>query len=118
MLQLETAFTSAWDAAAGDMTNPGAATDDLELADIEATDAWQQLQDSSGVASGSSQAVVEATQFALSRGVTALHYRNPLCTVWFWPWTSSQTTLVQGLESTGVYVLLNSLFLDSRSFFP
>ncbi|KAL3134029.1 hypothetical protein ABBQ32_008463 [Trebouxia sp. C0010 RCD-2024] len=67
--QLETAFTSAWDAAAGDMTNPGAATDDLELADIEATDAWQQLQDSSGVASGSSQAVVEATQFALSRGL-------------------------------------------------
>lgn len=106
VLQLKTAFTSAWDAAAGDMTNPGATTDDLELAEIEATDAWQQLQDSSGVAAGSSQAVVEATHFALSRGVTALHHVNPLCRG-----PGSQTSLVRCLESTGMFVFAESTFL-------
>lgn len=69
-LQLENAFMSSWERAAGDMTNPDASPDDLELAEVEAADAWLQLKDSTGVASGSSQAVKEATQFALSRGVS------------------------------------------------
>ena len=73
-LQLESAFKSAWDMAASEMTNPDASPDDLELAGIEPADAWQQLLDSTGVAAGSSQAVHEATRFALSRGVTALHH--------------------------------------------
>ena len=54
--------------AASEMTNPSATPDDLELAEVEAADAWQQLQDFSGVAAGSSQAVQEGTRFALSRG--------------------------------------------------
>ena len=57
------------------MTNPSASPDDLELAEIEPADVWQQLQDSSGVAAGCSQAVHEATQFALSRGVPAFHHK-------------------------------------------
>lgn len=68
MLQLEGAFKSAWDMAASEMTNPSASPEDLELAAIEPADAWQQLQDSGGVAAGSHQAVLEGTQFALSRG--------------------------------------------------
>ena len=78
-MQLESAFKSAWDMAASRMTNPSASPDDLELAEIEPADAWQQLQDSSGVAAGSSQAIHEATRFALSRGVPAFHQKLLPC---------------------------------------
>ena len=54
--------------AASDSTNPSASPEDLELAKVEPADAWQQVQASNGVASGSNQAVIEGTNFALSRG--------------------------------------------------
>ena len=78
-LQLESAFKSAWEMAASQMTNPNASPDDLELAEVEPADAWQQLQDSSEVAAGSSQAVHEATRFALARGVPAFHHKLLPC---------------------------------------
>ena len=78
-LQLESAFKSAWDMAASQIINPSASPDDLELAEIEPADAWQQLQDSSGVAAGSSQAIHEATRFALSRGAPAFQQKLLPC---------------------------------------
>ncbi len=66
------AFKKAWDIAAGQLTNPNASPDDLELAEIEPEDAWQQLQESTGLAAGANQEVVEATKFALSKGQTCL----------------------------------------------
>ena len=128
LLQLERAFTSAWDAAASDMTNPGATPDDLELAEIEGTVAWRQLQDSTGVASGSSQAVTEATQFALSRGVracvrvclclcvfdTALQHVNQLCAAWFDCGDAPKPSWVRCLDSTGIFVLLNAVVVNCR----
>ena len=68
-MQIKRAFLLAWDAAAGQLTNPRASADDLELAQTEAEDAWRQLQGSFGVAAGADQHIFEATKFALSKGV-------------------------------------------------
>ncbi len=68
VMQIERAFMDAWETAAGQLTNPKASPDDLELAAIEPEDAWQQLQDSTGVAAGAVQQTLEATKFAHSKG--------------------------------------------------
>ncbi len=67
-MQIERAFMDAWETAAGQLTNPKASPDDLELATIEPEDAWQQLQDSTGVAEGALLHTLEATKFAHSKG--------------------------------------------------
>ena len=72
VLQIEVAFKEAWEAGAGQLTNPNASPDDLELAEIEPEDACQQLQESTGMAAAANQAVHEATRFALSKGTFAL----------------------------------------------
>ena len=71
-LQIKRAFLIAWDAAAGQLTNPRASAEDLELAQVEAEDAWRQLQTSSGIATGSEHQPLEATKFALSKGIIAI----------------------------------------------
>lgn len=71
-MQVKTAFQVAWDAAAGQLTNPRASTEELELAQIEAEEAWQQLQQSHGIAAGARQQLVAATNFAMSTGVFVL----------------------------------------------
>ena len=73
-MQIERAFTEAWETAAGQLTNPKASPDDLELAAIEPEDAWQQLQDSTGVAAGALQQTLAATKFADSKGKLCLAY--------------------------------------------
>ncbi len=74
VMQIERAFTEAWEAAAGQLTNPKASPEDLELAAIEPEDAWQQLQDSTGVAAGALQQTLEATKFAHSKGKLCFAY--------------------------------------------
>ena len=67
-MQIESAFMEAWETAAGQLTNPKASPDDLELAAIEPEEAWQQLQDSTGVAAAAVVQTLEATKFAHSKG--------------------------------------------------
>lgn len=68
VLQIELAFKRAWESGAAQLTNPKASPDDLELAAVEPEDAWQQLQESTGLAAGASAHVLEATKFAQQRG--------------------------------------------------
>ena len=68
VMQIERTFMEAWETAAGQLTNPKASPDDLELAAIEPEDAWQQLQDSTGVAADAVAQTLEATKFAHSKG--------------------------------------------------
>ncbi len=74
VMQIERAFTEVWETAAGQLTNPKASPDDLELAAIEPEDAWQQLQDSNGVAAGAVLQTLEATKFAQSKGKLCFVY--------------------------------------------
>ncbi|KAL0021594.1 hypothetical protein WJX79_001497 [Trebouxia sp. C0005] len=76
--QIERAFMEAWETAAGQLTNPKASPDDLELAAIEPEDAWQQLQDSTGVAAGAVLQTLEATKFARSKGLVTADQEGSL----------------------------------------
>ena len=68
VLQIHTAFVRAWDAAAGQIANPRASAKDLELAQLEAEEAWKQLQESTGIAAEVKQQTLEGTKYAVSKG--------------------------------------------------
>ncbi|DBA75355.1 TPA: hypothetical protein ACH3X1_010624 [Trebouxia sp. C0004] len=76
--QVERAFTEAWETAAGQLTNPKASPDDLEVAAIEPEDAWQQLQDSTGLAAGAVLQTLEATRYAHSKGLVTADQEGSL----------------------------------------
>ena len=58
----------AWEAVAGQVYGPSVEAAELEMANITPEDSWQQVQDSSGLAAGLEQHVLDATQLAHTKG--------------------------------------------------
>ena len=67
-MQVETAFTAAWDAVTAQVYGPSVMADELDLAAMDADEAWQQVQDGTGVATGLHESVLQGTQLALTKG--------------------------------------------------
>ena len=68
LLQVEAAFLEAWEAVSGQVYGPSVDAEELELANVTPEDAWQQIQDSIGLAAGLEQHVLDATQLAHTKG--------------------------------------------------
>ena len=59
LMQVEGMFTATWAAMSAN---------ELDLAAINAEEAWQQLQDGTGIAAGTARNVLQGTQLALAKG--------------------------------------------------
>lgn len=67
-MQVETAFIAAWDAVTAQVYGPSVLADELELAAMDADEAWQQVQNGTGLATGLHESVLQGTQLALTKG--------------------------------------------------
>lgn len=67
-MQVKRAFIASWEAVAGQVYGPSVAADELELAAMDADEAWHQVQDGTGIAAGTHESVLQGTQLALSKG--------------------------------------------------
>ena len=68
MMQVKGAFTAAWEAVSAQVYGPSVPAAELELAAMDASDAWQQIQEGSGVAAGLRESLLQGTQLVLTKG--------------------------------------------------
>lgn len=67
-MQVQDAFTSAWQSVSPQVYGPSVSADELELAELDPNDAWQQVIEGSGVAAGVQGTLLQGSQLALTKG--------------------------------------------------